>query len=323
MGLFSRKSPEEKKLKELTGGFSLSSDFIALLEENNLIGVFPKAKLTVGTNIQSLLKIKIINKEITIDEIEPELNLMIKKAKYIKENFSIIKYCPNCGNELSKYNIFICEVCEHDMFDEYKFTKLNNKELQHRKKIMDIVNNNDKIDLINKSLKQLKHYECIIKSERFENGILHETKLLFDYPKHYTEVSGNNDLLCRLSRNFNNIKINIDISVEDSPKKSNPAAFNENKYILSTNEKYIYLNSWNLKGEKFNGEQRFFKGETETEKIFKFYHFTFSTSNKIITFACNIPLELYSNDINTILLYDLKVISNNIKTEEIYDEIQF
>ena len=204
-----------------------------------------------------------------------------------------------------------------------EFTKLNNKELQHRKKIMDIVNDNDKIDLINKSLKQLNHYECIIKSELFENGTLNETKLLFDYPKYYTEVSGNNDLLCRLSRNFNNIEINIDISVEDSPKKSNPAEFNENKYILSTNEKYIYLNSWNLKGEKFNGEQRFFKGETETEKIFKFYHFTFSTSNKIITFACNIPLEIYSNDINTILLYDLKVISNNIKTEEIYTETHF
>lgn len=310
MGLFSRKSPEEKRLKELTGGFSLSSDFIALLEENNLIEVFPKAKFTVGMNIQSLLKIKIINKEITIDEIEPELNLMIKKAKFIKENFSIINYCPNCGNELSKYNIFICDVCEHDMFDEYEFTKLNNKELQHRKKIMDIVNDNNKIDIINKYLKQLNHYESILKSERFENGILNETKLLFDYPKYYTEVSGDNDLLCRLSRNFNNIDINIDISVEDSPKKSNPATFDENKYILSNNEKYIYLNSWNLKGKKSNCEQRFFKGETRTEKIFKLYYFT--SFDEIVIFSCSIPLTFYSNYINTILLYDLKTISKNL-----------
>ena len=36
MGLFSRKTPEEERYKELTGGFLVSDDYITILEANVL-----------------------------------------------------------------------------------------------------------------------------------------------------------------------------------------------------------------------------------------------------------------------------------------------
>lgn len=42
--------------------------------------------------------------------------------------------------KLSKHNIFICN-CGNNLLDEYEFSKLNSEEIQHRKRLINIVNN--------------------------------------------------------------------------------------------------------------------------------------------------------------------------------------
>ena len=88
MGLFRRESPARKKLKELTGGFILSTSFLALLEENNL-------KTEKGIEIQRQLKDEIKDGQIDETNVEERLFELIRIHK---NESSGEKTCPGCGH---------------------------------------------------------------------------------------------------------------------------------------------------------------------------------------------------------------------------------
>lgn len=302
MGLFRKKSPEEEKLKELTGGSMLSPEFTILLGENNLVLIDPlKDNFAAGYNIKSLLKRKIKNKEISVDEIEPELNLMIKKAKYIIENFELINFCPKCGKKLSKHNIFICN-CGNNLLEEYEFPKLNNEEIQQRKRLINIVNDDNKLNLIKAHDYSLNHADIIIKSKFLvqlpferESDELH---FEFDYPNYYTKLDGKDNIVCILIRKLNdNEEIKIDIYIEDNPIRKRGI-----KYILEKNESPLKVEEWDI-------NNIYLKEESSHKIVHKLYHFYL---DKNIVFYYSIPSNRYSDYIESKLLYDLKIISKSI-----------
>lgn len=303
MALFRKETPEEKKLKELVGGSNLSPEFTLLMEENNLVRIHPSKKdFAAGYNIRDLLKRKIKNKEISVEEIEPELNLMIKKAKYIIENFELINFCPKCGKKLSKHNIFICK-CGNNLLDEYEFPKLNNKEIQQRKRLINIVNNDNKINLIKKHDYSLIHVEVITESKKLESGLIHENKIFFDYPSHYTKIDGEGNIICILSRKLDNDEqIEIEISMDDH---SGPIYNSE--YYFENNKSAIKISYWHYYGKKI-----YFKGETENNIVNKLYYYYLK---KVIIVSSSIPLNKYSNYIESHLLNDLKIISRSFKSD--------
>ncbi|MDD2643098.1 MAG: hypothetical protein PHC65_00255 [Methanobacteriaceae archaeon] len=86
MALFNKDSAKEK-VKEFTGGFSLSQDFKNKLESNGL-------EVDYGPKIQILLK-QDVNNGLPANQVEDRLNFYIKKAVLEKienqnvENFNI------------------------------------------------------------------------------------------------------------------------------------------------------------------------------------------------------------------------------------------
>ncbi|SDA57406.1 hypothetical protein [Methanobrevibacter millerae] len=301
MALFRKKTPEEKKLKELTGGSNFSPEFTMLLGENNLVLINPsKDTFAAGYNIRELLKRKIKNKEISIDEIEPELNLMIKKAKYIIEHFELINFCPKCGKKLSKHNIFICD-CGNNLLDEYEFPKLNNEEIQRRKRLINIVNNN-KINL--KTYYYPLNYAELIINSKNSDRLPFETesdklRFEFNYPNYYTKLEGKDNILCILIRKLSdNEEIKMEIKIEDNPIRKCGI-----KYILEKNESPLKVEEWDI-------NNIYLKEETSNNIVHKLYHFYLG---KNIIFSYSIPLHKSSDYIESKLLYDLKIMSKSIQ----------
>ena len=97
MGLF-KKNPAEKKLKELTGGFILSSDFIKRLENSGL-------KIQDGTSIQHQLKDE-IKQGLDENQVEERLTQLINQQKKTSPQ----KNCPKCGMIQEADNTF-CISC--------------------------------------------------------------------------------------------------------------------------------------------------------------------------------------------------------------------
>lgn len=138
MGLFRRKkSPEEKRYEELTGGFLVSDDYITILEANGLNTID-------GEKIRERVKKEIKNGSIKTDDILGRLDYLIKEKSRIKghnprgydltilhpnistpikhtEDLShktddelidmLPKFCSNCGNETGSINVF-CPNCQ-------------------------------------------------------------------------------------------------------------------------------------------------------------------------------------------------------------------
>lgn len=118
MGLFSKDRPADKKLKELTGGFILSSSFIKRLKENNL-------EISDGTKIKEQLKKEIKMKTVNEYNLESRLTQLINQ--YSNKNPTSnspksSKECPKCFKVQDiKNNVCIC--CGHQFKDIKKCPK--------------------------------------------------------------------------------------------------------------------------------------------------------------------------------------------------------
>ena len=97
MGLFRKDNPALKKLKELTGGFRLSSDYKDLLKENGI-------STRDGIKIQQQLKEEINKENLSESDVEERLYTLINEMSN-KE----IKTCPNCSKSQDGTNAFCIE----------------------------------------------------------------------------------------------------------------------------------------------------------------------------------------------------------------------
>lgn len=109
MGLFRKDDPAEKKLKELTGGFLLSTSFMQILKDNNL-------EIEDGTNIKNQLKDEIKQGKLNEQDVQTRLNQLIKQ--YSKMNNPVsIKNCPKCNQTQELENTF-CINCGYEFKNE-------------------------------------------------------------------------------------------------------------------------------------------------------------------------------------------------------------
>ena len=104
MGLFRKDSPAEKKLKELTGGFALSSNFRQKLKDND-IGI------NEGVKIQKQLKDEIKQGKVNENNLQSRLNQLIGEYSNVPADF---KTCPECG-EVQDAEYTFCINCGHDL----------------------------------------------------------------------------------------------------------------------------------------------------------------------------------------------------------------
>lgn len=126
MGLFSKKTPEEELLKNLVGGSSTTPEFFELIRINDLEKEFKgKNAYVILEDIKTILKNKVKNGELSLEEIELEFYFLIKQAIYIKNEsatgFNIVVKCPYCKNNFnnSRNNLVSCPNCKKGLFDTY------------------------------------------------------------------------------------------------------------------------------------------------------------------------------------------------------------
>ena len=118
MGLFKKDSPAEKKLKKLTGGFLLSTDFINLLKSKGL-------EIEDGTKIKNQLKEEIKEGKVNEGNLQVRLNQLIK-LEFNRKNGTdsssdgLTKQCPKCHGVQDIDNSF-CINCG------YKFSTFQQK----------------------------------------------------------------------------------------------------------------------------------------------------------------------------------------------------
>lgn len=79
MGLLRKRNPAEKKLKELTGGFTLNSSFVELLKSHGLSSVD-------GLEIKKQLKEEVNQNLVKAEDVESRLNFLIEKKKEEKKS---------------------------------------------------------------------------------------------------------------------------------------------------------------------------------------------------------------------------------------------
>ena len=118
MGLFKKDSPAEKKLKKLTGGFLLSTDFINLLKREGL-------DIEDGTKIKNQLKAEIKEGKVNEGNLQVRLNQLIKLESNRKNGTDsssdgLTKQCPKCHGVQDIDNSF-CINCG------YKFSTFQQK----------------------------------------------------------------------------------------------------------------------------------------------------------------------------------------------------
>ena len=129
MGLFS-KSPEEKKLKELTGGFLLTERYLHTLESYGV-------SRNMGYFIQNTVKQEIKRSRLGVDDIEPRLIFLIKQfatisceeasgetkvnpttheertLKFLINQSHNLERCPRCESKYLKNDSY-CHNCGHE-----------------------------------------------------------------------------------------------------------------------------------------------------------------------------------------------------------------
>ena len=124
MGLFGKKSEEEELVNKLVGGFLLSGEFRDLAKLN---GLYKKVDdnnedIAICEDIKIILKEKVKNDEMSLDEIELYFYYIFKQAMYIDQNLFFKEgYCNICTKDMEddKYHIFACPRCGKDFFDSY------------------------------------------------------------------------------------------------------------------------------------------------------------------------------------------------------------
>lgn len=161
MGLFS-KSLEEKKLKELTGGFLLNERFKSTLKEAGI-------GLKVGYDIQETLKNEIRLGKLSANDIEERLNFLIEQfssinsedvenpvtvtspkertLKFLINQDHNVKRCRKCNAKLLKTDTY-CYECGYKFdrvevkIEENMVSELDNLEKQYNEKILHKGDNN-------------------------------------------------------------------------------------------------------------------------------------------------------------------------------------
>ena len=129
MGLFSS-SPAEKEIYKYVGGLFLRSYFNELLKSNNLFKAIPgESDYYIGNSIQKILEYKTKRNKIKVSEIESELYLLLKKARYLKKRNELfsIKTCPTCQKQI--YNS-VCTSCGFNLLDNHEFDYDELKKIQ-------------------------------------------------------------------------------------------------------------------------------------------------------------------------------------------------
>lgn len=130
MGLFSKTSPGEKKLKELIGGFLLNSEFQLVLERWGI-------KQEFGYTIQRYLKDDIKRQNLTPDEVPNRIHYYLKKSSDCllhdntptDGNYTRTTSCSNCGKEYA-YDLDICPYCNHDS-SQVNVVKIKNNNVNY------------------------------------------------------------------------------------------------------------------------------------------------------------------------------------------------
>lgn len=283
MGLFS-KSPEEKKLKELTGGFLLNDDFIEKLERNGIERKF-------GFSIQSTLKDEIKKGRLSVDEIEPRLNFLIKQLSSIEseENhedkvkitspkqrtlkFLInqkhnLKICPYCKCEILKTDSY-CYKCgfnfsynEDNTKDESKSV---NTELEDLEKSFDLRNSREMdnrfkfayvlyLDYLNKynSVIPLKHIsEFNVNLTDLEKQAIADRYINNSFDLNNLTVKDLKSILrknnLKVSGRKNEMIERINENIDLNSYKSNSISFEAKKFINKNRHVFFYFNHSELK----------------------------------------------------------------------------
>lgn len=113
MGLFNKKSPAEKKLKEITGGFLLSNEFMDRLKARNI-------PISVGNEIQSKVKEDIKNGNIIEEEaVEIRINYLIdlhSKSFFEAIESKKLRFLIN-----QEHNVINCSKCNTKVLNDDKF----------------------------------------------------------------------------------------------------------------------------------------------------------------------------------------------------------
>lgn len=120
MGLFKKDNPADKKLKELTGGFILSTSYKDMLKRNGL-------STNDGIKIQRQLKNEIKEGKLVEINVESRLNQLINKNNKNSSRNSASnnkKKCPSC-HEIQDANNTFCIECG------YHFSSLNQVKCPH------------------------------------------------------------------------------------------------------------------------------------------------------------------------------------------------
>ena len=99
MGLFRKDSPAEKKLKELTGGFILSTSFSNLIKSKGL-------EIEDGIKIKNQIKDEIKQGKVNESNLEARLYQLINEKSPVVENSDNVKKCPECDEIQNQENIF-------------------------------------------------------------------------------------------------------------------------------------------------------------------------------------------------------------------------
>lgn len=161
MGIFS-KSLEEKKLKELTGGFLLNKKFKSTLRKAGI-------DLKVGYDIQETLKNEIRLGKLSANDIEERLNFLVEQfssinsedvenpvtvtspkertLKFLINQDHNVKRCRKCNAKLLKTDTY-CYECGYKFnrveikIEENMVSELNNLEKQYNEKILHKGDNN-------------------------------------------------------------------------------------------------------------------------------------------------------------------------------------
>ncbi len=156
MGLFRKDNPAEKKLKKLTGGFILSTDFIELLRKHNL-------EISDGVEIRNQLKEEIKSGSINENNLESRLDQLIsQRSNIVIDKPENSKKCPKCGEMQDLDNAF-CINCGHKFINkEDDKDKINcphcNKKISKSSKVCPVCNKS-LTDLKTCPMCNIKQYE--------------------------------------------------------------------------------------------------------------------------------------------------------------------
>lgn len=305
MGLFS-KSPEEKKLKQLTGGFFLADSFKDTLKSFGI-------ELDIGFHIQNTLKEEIKMGRLSVDEIEPRLNFLVKQfatinyeeepiinrvevsspkqrtLKFlINQNHNLVT-CPKCNARILKSDTY-CYSCgfnftnysskNNDSDSNFKFAYV--LYLDYYKKFGDIIPKK-LIEDFNVSITSLTKQS--IDDNYITNQNLNDLTV-----KELKDILRSNNL--KLSGRKNELieRINSNLDLSSSLSKSGEDFINKNRHV------FYFFNNPELKSIISVGEfdALFLNVDNATKSIVKTKLIEF-IEDKESSYKANYDVDNYKN----------------------------